>query len=69
MQALIYLGLQQKTLEDRPKPTVQVPSDAIIKATKTTIFGTDLHILKGDVATSRPRVEVPAHAKGLNRRT
>ena len=54
MQALVYHGPQQKTLEDRPKPTVQVPSDAIIKVTKTTICGTDLHILKGDVATCKP---------------
>ena len=54
MQALVYHGPQHKTLEDRPKPTVQVPSDAIIKVTKTTICGTDLHILKGDVATCKP---------------
>ena len=54
MQALVYHGPQQKTLEDRPKPTVQVPSDAIVKVTRTTICGTDLHILKGDVATCKP---------------
>ena len=54
MQALVYHGPQHKTLEDRPKPTVQVPSDAIIKVTRTTICGTDLHILKGDVATCKP---------------
>ena len=54
MQALVYHGPQHKTLEDRPKPTVQVPSDAIVKVTKTTICGTDLRILKGDVATCKP---------------
>ena len=54
MQALVYHGPQQKTLEDRPKPTVQVPSDAIVKVTRTTICGTGLHILKGDVATCKP---------------
>ena len=53
MQALVYHGPQHKTLGDRPKPTVHVPSDAIIKVTKTTICGTDLHILKGDVATCK----------------
>lgn len=54
MQALVYNGPGQKNLEDRPKPTLQLPSDAIVKITKTTICGTDLHILKGDVATCKP---------------
>ena len=51
MQALVYNGPGHKNLEDRPKPTIKMPTDAVIKITKTTICGTDLHILKGDVAT------------------
>lgn len=39
---------------DRPKPQIQAPGDAIVKMVKTTICGTDLHILKGDVATCAP---------------
>ena len=54
MKALVYLGPGKKAIEDRPKPDIQVPSDAIVKMTKTTICGTDLHILKGDVATCAP---------------
>jgi alcohol dehydrogenase len=54
MQALVYNGPGQKNLEDRPKPTLQRPTDVIVKITKTTICGTDLHILKGDVATCKP---------------
>ena len=54
MQALVYNGPGQKNLEDRPKPTLQMPGDAIVKITKTTICGTDLHILKGDVPTCKP---------------
>ncbi len=53
MQALVYHGPGQKSLEDRPKPTLKLPSDAVVKITKTTICGTDLHILKGDVATCK----------------
>ena len=34
-----------------PKPTITAPTDAIVKIAKTTICGTDLHILKGDVPT------------------
>jgi len=40
--------------EERPIPTITTPTDAIIKMIKTTICGTDLHILKGDVATCKP---------------
>ena len=54
MKALVYHGPGQKQLEDRPKPTIQAPSDAIVKILKTTICGTDLHILKGDVPTCEP---------------
>ena len=54
MLALVYQGPNQKKLDDRPKPAVQAPGDAIVRITKTTICGTDLHILKGDVATCKP---------------
>ena len=54
MKAFVYLGPGKKAVEDRPKPTIQAPGDAIVKIVKTTICGTDLHILKGDVATCAP---------------
>jgi alcohol dehydrogenase len=54
MKALIYLGPGQKALEDRPKPEIAAPTDAIVRITNTTICGTDLHILKGDVPTCQP---------------
>ena len=54
MKALVYNGPGKKSLEDRPMPTIVVPTDAVVKITKTTICGTDLHILKGDVATCKP---------------
>lgn len=49
MKALIYRGPGRISLEDVPKPTIQDATDAIVKVTKTTICGTDLHIFKGDV--------------------
>jgi len=51
MKALVYHGPGKKTLDERPRPTILKPTDAIVKVTKTTICGTDLHILKGDVPT------------------
>jgi alcohol dehydrogenase len=54
MKALVYRGPGQKALEERPKPALQAPGDAIVRIVKTTICGTDLHILKGDVPTCTP---------------
>ena len=54
MKAFVYGGVGKKSLEDRPKPEITGPGDAIVKMVKTTICGTDLHILKGDVATCAP---------------
>ena len=54
MKALVYGGPGRKALEDRPKPEIEAASDAIVRVLKTTICGTDLHILKGDVATCAP---------------
>ncbi len=54
MKSLVYLGPANKALENRPKPVIKMSTDAIVKITKTTICGTDLHILKGDVATCEP---------------
>ena len=54
MKSLVYLGPGKKALEDRPKPEIKDDTDAIIKISKTTICGTDLHILMGDVPTCKP---------------
>jgi len=54
MKALIYHGPGKKAWEDHPKPEIQSSTDAIVKITKTTICGTDLHILKGDLPSCTP---------------
>lgn len=54
MQALVYNGPGRKAVEDRPRPAITLPSDAVVQVTRTTICGTDLHILKGDVPTCKP---------------
>jgi alcohol dehydrogenase len=54
MRALVYRGPGRKVIEDRPKPQLQAPTDAVVRMVKTTICGTDLHILKGEVATCAP---------------
>jgi alcohol dehydrogenase len=54
MKALIYRGVGQTAVEDRPKPELRALGDAIVKLRRTTICGTDLHILKGDVPSCEP---------------
>lgn len=49
MKALVYHGPGKKSWEEVPDPTIQQPTDVIVKIDTTTICGTDLHILKGDV--------------------
>lgn len=49
MKALVYHGPGNRAYEEKPKPAIQETTDAVVKITKTTICGTDLHIMKGDV--------------------
>ena len=51
MKALVYHGPGRRAWEERPRPVIREPSDAIVRLTTSTICGTDLHILKGDVPT------------------
>ncbi|MFZ0250361.1 MAG: zinc-dependent alcohol dehydrogenase family protein [Acidimicrobiales bacterium] len=54
MKGLIYRGPGKKAWDEVPDPKIEQPTDVIVKMVATTICGTDLHILKGDV----PEVEV-----------
>jgi len=49
MKALVYRGAGKPSWEEAARPALQKATDAIIKVTQTTICGTDLHILKGDL--------------------
>ena len=51
MHALVYQGPGKPSWELHRRPTIQHPGDAIVRITTSTICGSDLHILKGDVAT------------------
>jgi len=49
MQALVYHGPGKRAWENKPRPIIKDPGDAIVRITTSTICGTDLHILKGDL--------------------
>ena len=54
MKALVYLGPGAKAIEERPKPELQSPGDGHRPNHQDDYLRTDLHILKGDVATCAP---------------
>jgi alcohol dehydrogenase len=54
LKALVYHGPGQLALEEKPTPIMMAPTDAIVRVTRTTVCGTDLHILQGDVPTVVP---------------
>jgi alcohol dehydrogenase len=68
LKALVYRGPGKKQLEDMPKPALPEATDALVRMTKTTICGTDLHILKGDLPTVTAGRILGHKGSGLSRR-
>ena len=54
MKGLVYHGPGQKSWDDVPDPTIEAPTDIVVRIDSSTICGTDLHILKGDVPACVP---------------
>src|SRR6201982_3980175 len=54
MKALVYHGPGQRAWEDVPDPRIEAPTDVVVKIDSSTICGTDLHILRGDVPEVMP---------------
>jgi len=54
MEALVYHGPGQRAWEEVPDPKIEEPTDALVRIDTSTICGTDLHILKGDVPEVKP---------------
>lgn len=48
MKALVYRGRGKSSFEEKPRPAIQAPPDAIVKVTNPTISGSDLHSMRGD---------------------
>ncbi len=49
MHAIVYHGPGEKAWEEVTDPVIEQATDAVVQVDATTICGTDLHILKGDV--------------------
>jgi alcohol dehydrogenase len=64
MKALIYHGPGDKIWDTKADPVIVDPSDAIVRIDSSTICGTDLHILKGDVPEVTPGTVLGHEAVG-----
>jgi alcohol dehydrogenase len=64
MRALVYHGPGQRSWDEIADPTIVAPTDAIVRIDSTTICGTDLHILKGDVPEVQPGTVLGHEAVG-----
>jgi alcohol dehydrogenase len=54
MKALVYHGPGQRSWDEVPEPVIEAPTDVVVRVDSSTICGTDLHILKGDVPEVLP---------------
>ena len=54
MKALVYHGPGERSWDTVPDPAIVDPTDAVVRIDTSTICGTDLHILKGDVPEVTP---------------
>jgi len=54
MKALVFGGAGQRSWDSADDPRIVDPTDVIVKIDLTTICGTDLHILQGDVPETTP---------------
>jgi alcohol dehydrogenase len=54
MKGLVFHGPGRRAWESVPDPSIAAPGDVIVRIDSSTICGTDLHILKGDVPEVTP---------------
>jgi alcohol dehydrogenase len=65
MKALVYHGPGERAWEDVPDPVIEQPTDIVVRIESSTICGTDLHILKGDVPAVKPGTILGHEAVGI----
>ncbi|NJC72295.1 alcohol dehydrogenase catalytic domain-containing protein [Planosporangium thailandense] len=56
MKAVVYQGPRQVSVEEVPDPTIQEPTDAIVRITTTNICGSDLHMYEGRTSVEQGKI-------------
>jgi alcohol dehydrogenase len=64
MKALVYHGPGQRGWDTVDDPTIVDPTDVVVRIDSSTICGTDLHILEGDVPETTPGTVLGHEAVG-----
>jgi alcohol dehydrogenase len=64
MKALVYHGPGLRAWEEVPDPVIELPTDIVVRVETSTICGSDLHILKGDVPETKPGTVLGHEAVG-----
>ena len=64
MRALVYHGPDQRSWDTVPDPGIVDPTDIVVRIDTSTICGSDLHILKGDVPETTPGTVLGHEAVG-----
>ncbi len=65
MKALVYHGPGKRAWDEVPDPVIEQPTDIVVRIVSSTICGTDLHILKGDVPEVLPGTVLGHEAVGI----
>src|SRR5262249_19822990 len=56
MKALVYQGPRDVRIENVPDPSIEGPTDAIVRITTTNISGSDLHMYEGRTSVEKGKV-------------
>lgn len=65
MRAVVFHGVGDLRLDEVPDPTIQEPTDAIVRMTRSAICGTDLHFVRGTVPGMAPGTVLGHEAVGV----
>jgi len=56
MKAVVYKGTKNVSVDEVPDPTIQSPTDVIVRITTTNICGSDLHMYEGRTGVEEGKV-------------
>lgn len=54
MKAVVFHAVGDIRVDQVPDPTIQEPTDAIVRLTASAICGTDLHFIRGSMSQMKP---------------
>lgn len=65
MKAVVFHAVGDIRLDEVPDPTLQAPTDAIVRITASAICGTDLHFIRGSAPDMQPGTILGHEAVGI----